>query len=424
MNHRPIRTVFLLLLTLCLLARATSAAEPTAHDPQFDQKGLWPEWLDKTDFVKEEWPKARVLVWANPGVTVRGVDLANPANWLEDGKPATSAPDAETDVIFPSGDKPYRLAGEGQSMTCRHLTIEPGMTSFIKTVTITGNMWVKKGGGFFEVWPKGAKSTFMRNDNDKPVHIANKIAFNRPPDKSIEWLGDWRLGDELDLFSGRFIVSPGSTFLPGDRSTQHIYPKAQLILLSGSSFMKRGAQYGFHDMEIEGKLLAGTPERPLEDDVTLAISFKPKGVGKPHNSSAKDRGLILYQEGVIAVHSAKPTEHKLIIKRNTLPTQSFAFKNGEPPEVAKMDHGIDLILLGTTDFNGVEFHDVLKGGIHMPDPSAQKQWKNVSFGKNFAEAEELFTQYTGSLDIKMSNTGVAAERVPEAAERKRAANKK
>lgn len=67
-----------------------------------------------------------------------------------------------------------------------------------------------------------------------------------------------------------------------------------------------------------------------------------------------------------------------------------------------------MILLGKTEFNGVEFNDVLKGGIAMPDPAARKAWQNVSIGKgNLGSEDELFTKYTGSMDIKMKDTGIA-----------------
>ncbi len=75
-----------------------------------------------------------------------------------------------------------------------------------------------------------------------------------------------------------------------------------------------------------------------------------------------------------------------------------------------MPRGIDFLLLGRCDFDGVEFHDVLKGGIEMPDPGAWRTWKNVVFGPgNFGKPDELFRKYDGPLDLKMKETGIAAE---------------
>jgi hypothetical protein len=380
-----------------------------AHDPQFDNRAIWPAWVVKTDFYKERWSKARVLVYARAGETIRGVDLMDPANWLENGKPATEPPDENTDIVFPSAENRYHVGGK-KGCAARHMTVEAGVSAFLKHIHVYGNMWIKDGASWHAIQPRGPRNTFMRNDNPKVNMAANKIALNKPPGNSIEWIGVWNLGDELDLFSGDFIVSPGSTFMPGDRSTQHIYPDARLILTSGSAFYKRGNQYRLNDMEIVGQMLAGTPDRPLTKDCTLALSFKAKGRGKDRfqNTRPEDKGLILYKEGKITVHSADPKKARLVFKRNRMETDAFLRKGGEPPDVAAMPHGVDFVLLGRTDFNGVEFQDVLRGGIEMPDPTAREQWKNVTFGQNnFAPEDELFTRYTGSLDVEMKDTGIA-----------------
>jgi hypothetical protein len=404
MTFLTTRVAFVLILALCV---RLSDAEPSAHDPQYDDRSVWPEWVTQTDFAKQSWPKARVLVWARPGETNRNVDFDDPANWLEDGKPATRGPDKDTDVVIPASETRYKLTAK-QGGAVRHLTVERGASAGIWTIQVHGNMWIKEGGSFAHVRPAGPGNTFMRNDDPEPNLAANKIAFNKPPGDSTEWIGNWKIGDELDIFSGRFIVAPGSTFQPGDRSTQHIYEKGTLILLSGSTFEKRAMQYGFNEIDVEGTILAGTPERPLTKDATIGISFKAQGIGGVHNSKKGDRGLTLYQPGKIAVHSADPSTARLVFRRNTNPAKSWDFPGGvEPAEVVAMDHGYDMTLLGQVDFNGVEFRDVLKGGLALPDPDARTQWKNVTFGENFGAPDELFVRYDGPLDIRMRETGIA-----------------
>jgi hypothetical protein len=393
-------------------SKSPNYLKASAHDPMFNDRSLWPQWVEKSAFVKEEWPKARVLVWAHAGKTMRGkFDMTDPANWLEDGKPATRGPDKETDIVFPTAEKRYGV-NDGKGCDCRHMTVESGVSAFLKSVSVHGNMWIKEGASWHSVNVRGNRDTFMRNDAATPNLAANKIAFNKTPDKSIEWIGNWKIGDELDLFSGRFIVAPDSIFMPGDRSTQHIYEKATLVLLSGSSFYKRGNQYWGNDMVIQGTILVGTPDRPLTQDATIGFSFKNKGVGDVSKFSSKgDLGLILYKEGTIAVHSSDPAQHKLIFNWHRQPASSGAPKGGkEPADVAALDHGIDMLLIGRTDFNGVEFRDILKGGIRLPDPDARKKWNNVSFGQgNFGEEGDLIVKYDGPTDLKWKPIGVAKD---------------
>jgi hypothetical protein len=405
--NRFTRSVFVLAI-LSTGSRLAAAGEASAHDPRYGDRAVWPAWVEKTDFARETWPKARLLVYAHAGADRRGVDLTDPSNWIEDGKPAAQPPDQNTDIVFPSAAKRYGVNGE-KGCTARHMTVEAGVSAFMDAVLAHGNVWIEDGGSFQAVQPRGARNTFMRNDTPKPNQAANKIAFNKPSDRSTEWIGIWRLGDELDLFSGRFVVAPDSTFLAGDRSTQHIYPNGTLVLHSGSTFQKRGNQYWGHEMEVVGQVLAGTPERPLTKDCTLALSFKAKG--RFRLSKPDDRGLVLYREGRLAVHSADPAAARLVFRRNPLPAQSHTFPGGkESPEVAAMPHGIDLLLLGNVELDGVEFNDILTGGILMPDPAQRKAWRNVFFSEgNFAEGDALFAKYTGPMDRKMEDTGIAAD---------------
>jgi hypothetical protein len=393
-----------------LLPPVDKTAGAFAHDPKFSDRAVWPEWVEKTDFIKQDWPKARLLTWAKTEI-VRNPDLNDPANWLEDGKPAKTAPDENTDVVFPAGPKSYSINGEG-SCTMRHVTVEPGVRIGLKTFVIHGNVWVKKGAIFSQVSLRGTRNTFMRSDAAEANQAANKINFNRDPGTSVEWIGTWKLGDELDLFSGDFIVSPGSTFLPGDRSSQRIYPKARLILLSGSTFQKRGTQYCMHDLQITGELLAGTPQRPLTADCTIGLSAKIKGAGDARLSKAGDRGLVLYKEGKITVNSTDPAKARLVLKLNPLPASSMNLTDEQKPLLPK---GIDMILLGEANLQGVEFNDVLKGGILMPDVATAAKWKNVTLGTgNGGTLQELLAPYKGAADIKMDNAGIAGQKMKKA----------
>ncbi len=373
----------------------------TAHDPNFADRTIWPASVEQTDFIKQEWPKARVLVFAKAGETIRGLDLNDAANWFEDGEPATSGPDEKTDVVFPTADKAYRINGNDEGFTCRHITVGSGVSISVRGGNVHGNMWIKKGATFAQGRPQGDANTFMRSDTVKPNRIANKILHNRARTSSIEWIGKWDLGDELDLFSGTFIVGPDATFNPGDRSVQRVFSDATLILMSGSTFQKRGSQYHSSDMEIEGVFLIGTPERPITKDVTLGLSRKHKGDARL--SKPSDRGLVLYQKGKMHINSADPAKARLIIRENSLPAASHKLS---PEEEKEMPKGIDMLLLGEMKFDGIEFHDVMKGGILLANPQTAATWEHVTYASdNLAAAAELVGKYTGSMDGKINPGG-------------------
>ena len=111
-------------------AQAWAVEPPSAHNPCYDDRKLWPESVKQTAYYKEKWEKARVLVWAQQKGKFKG-QVDSPENWLEylpdgtGGKQATKGPDAKTDVVFPDGD--YTVEGPGGweqwgSFSARHLT--------------------------------------------------------------------------------------------------------------------------------------------------------------------------------------------------------------------------------------------------------------------------------------------------------------
>jgi hypothetical protein len=382
-------------------------AKASAHAPHYADRTIWPAWVEKTDFAKETWPKARVLVWAHAGKFERSADPADAANWLEVPTSAAAAageapaasrraakpPDGHTDVVFPSSTKRYQVSGR-KPFRARHVTVGSGARVRLRDGDIEGNLWVKAGGSYSRakgIFGAADKDTFCRSDNEALQLIPNMLVHNKRKDKGTEWIGNWKTGDEVNLFAGRMIIAPGGTFLPTDRRLMRVARDAELVLLSGCTFHPRGNQYIKDDMLIQGKLLAGTPRRPLTEDCVLGLSFKARG--KVERSGAHDAGLILAPQGEIAVHSADPKTARLVFKWHRRPTESGQFRDGEPKALAKVPHGINMVLAGTTRLNGVEFNDVVTGGIRMPDPTVRTRWRNVAFGAgNFAPPEELFVR--------------------------------
>ncbi len=391
------------------------AAEPTAHDPHYGDRAVWPAWVEKADFRKETWPPGRLLVWA---ASDGRANPADPACWIElrprasgaasRGRTPAKGPDENTDVVFPGGVRVSGAKGQGRLLV-RHVTVEPEAQVRLSEVDIQGNLWVRKGGSFSRakgIFGGRDKHTFCRSDNEDVEFIPNLVVHNKRPGVSTEWIGRWKTGDEVNLFSGTFIVAPGSTFLPTDRRAMRIRPDAELVLLSASTVHTRGNCYKGNDIEVEGKLLAGTAERPLTRDCTLGLSFKALGKGGLRGADADNVGLLLFPDGVIAVRSADPERARLVFRWHRRPSESHGFDGREPPAVAAMPHGITMLLLGEARFDGVRFEDVLEGGIMMLDTGARKSWQHVAYGPgNFGEPAELFASSAGREDRVRSGGG-------------------
>ena len=158
------KTTLLALVTLFGIALPAKAldikaitSQPTADNPQYDNKQAWPNLVGDEYFLKEKWPKARLLIWnihgsaENVGGRRGGLDACNPAHWIDaaTGKPAESIPDMDTDMILPDSDTPYTVdfyVNNGKVSYCRHVTIGRNATIRVgghrdNSFQILGNVW-------------------------------------------------------------------------------------------------------------------------------------------------------------------------------------------------------------------------------------------------------------------------------------------
>ena len=401
----PSRVILLFLLALVIgwnTAPAAEPSEPTAHDPRYGQSQLWPADVEKTAYFRQVWPKAPVLVWARADTPASETEPRDPANWLLNGRPAPYAPDANADVHFPEGSV-VKLR-EKTTLIVRHLTVGSGVR-IPKALAIrpTGNVWIKEHGKVEEVGAfHGENDVFVRNDNKdfntREAALANKILFNKAPGASVEILGIVKVHDEVSVMCGTLIIGPRAALVPGNRSVQLVYPDARLVLMSGAKFHKRGNQTWAHDLVVAGELLGGTPDRPLTEDCTVALSWKRQGRGSDDVHRAghpDDHGLIVRPDGKLRVHSADPDKAHLVITWNGLKSDS----SGEPEDLGALDHKrlaemprkVCLALQGDISLDGVRFDHVQKGGIKMPDPSIRREWA-IAFGQhNEGAPDELFS---------------------------------
>lgn len=400
MPHRLLLVLpLLLLLAPAWCGEAKGAITPgSAHEPRYDDPALWPPALEtaKAAYAKEVWPKGRTLTWNGKG-------------WDEDGKPAAQGPDEQADIVIPPGT----TANLKERLRVRHVTVEAGGNVSFSDIEMDGNLWIKKGGKWARnkgTFGAADRHTFARNDNPGFQFIMNMVRIDKKPGVSLEWLGKWKTGDELNVSTGTMILGPGSVFGHTDRREMHVYSKAALVLLSGATWESRGNLYKGPDLVIDGQLLAGTRERPLTADCTLGLSFKAKGAAKgsmaTKGAGPKDVGLVLMPEALLEVASSDPKKARLCFRWHRHPQETHAFKDGEPEDLKAMPHGIEIRLFGDAKLDGVLFDDILKGGIQLTDPARRSAWKNLEFGKGcFAAGDELFAAWTGEIPKVLKETG-------------------
>ncbi len=418
-----VRTAAVMCLAVGAFAQAPAAstneatkvapAEQTAHNPNFADKTFWPADVEKTAYYKEKWEPTRVLVFAKTGDLVNGdwrsmnvKDVADAEHWTENGKPATSGPDENTDVVFPDS-KGYYSTGKAEncgSLTVRHITVGRNCDASFSGVHLYGNALVKPGGRLFghTVTFEGDKNTFMKGNN--PSYLANKTDFTKTNNASVEVLGNWMQDDELRVRSGSLIIGPDTQYRAGDRGANRIFPGTSVVLMSGATLKVKGDKYVGKDWVFGGNLQAGTKERPLTKDATMGLSSKVRGeLPYPSNIAPKsyptDSSLVLNSTGSITVVSADPKTARLVF------CWVAEKHNGYTPEGidAYADkETITMTLLGKAFLDGVEFHNVRLGGIMMVNPADARQWKNVTYGeKNQGPADKLIIKNTALPDVNM-----------------------
>ena len=159
-------------------------AKPTADNPQYANKEVWPMLVGDEYFQEEQWEKGRVLIWnversleQGAGTRRSKVDGSDPANWIDaaTGKAAASLPDMQTDIVLPDSDVPYTASlrhPDIRNVFCRHVTI--GRNAALAPLyarggfQIAGNLWIRPGGaiknGMWTLLFIGDKHTFVRYD--------------------------------------------------------------------------------------------------------------------------------------------------------------------------------------------------------------------------------------------------------------------
>jgi len=369
----------------------TSAAADTdhstpAHAPDFGSRTLWPHVTGDEAYVKQTWPKARVLVW-----TGGNGRFADAANWLEDGKPAQAAPDRNTDVVFPPAKAAYKV--DAYKQHCRHITIgrnasvEGRNGNSTRYLNVWGNIWIHAGGRGFFIAPVGGGNTFFRRDGElqkdnrgKRIYdfgFGDKATITKYGGASVEILGVLGTNDEIYIASGKTILGPTCRFIYSamtGNGTFEVYDGATLELQSGAVLAIDRASVEYNvSIYTGGTLQAGSPKRPLTRDAFLRMAPGRRG------------GLFLEPGARLRVHSAEPAEARLVFE-STQPGKRLSAK------------GVKMVFGGDAHIDGAVFDQCEAGGVEVTDLAVVKGWKHVTLGpNNLAKGQGIFAKISGKL---------------------------
>jgi len=436
-------TVFGLALPAHALDLQAIASKPAAHNPQFDSKKAWPDLVGDEYFLKEKWPKARLLIWGHPGmVQKRGVpkiDPKDPANWIDaaTGKPADAIPDMNTDIIIPAADKPYRVRMGVKNYACRHLTIGRNATFSVESggnFSIFGNLWVRNN-GMVTSWRNmtfaGNRDTFLRQDwpedgKLKKMHdeklvapfdpkakdpwmqdgrkarsITTYMVHDKPSGKSTELMGYVRILDEVGIKSGTFIVGRDSRFVSMGPSAVSINRGAKVVLMDGAQCSHGKNQFVNRDWNIAAgaEVTGGTPDRPLKRDAYFGVGYRnwmnlpvpelENRKKKPEQQTGAKRyygyeGYNARIQGDLIGYPAPESDARLVVC-----WQRISF--GGAGNWGRGDEAFNKVFaktvpkitiwVETAKVENVRFDDLHRGGILTPSADIFKSWKNVTFGE-------------------------------------------
>jgi len=411
----------------------------SAHEPSFQNRQLWPWLSGKEYFVRETWPKGRLLVWAHPGKSggkrFRGaLDVTDPANWLEDGKPARELVlDENTDLLFPASKERYYVGFRGTDVreVCRHLTIESG-ASFVGGGdgvgrSIYGSVWVEDGGGMDAQGATrfmGSRHTFFRNDNTLKtarstsrgggIMSSQYFTFNKENHASVEFLGHVSVLDELRVYGCTVIVGPDSILQPGRNASPTIYQGGILALMDGARFESWNNDFGTPELTVTaGFIQGGLVDRPLKRSCWFGLAFKNHTNATHEDADEKTRSRRLVRvpslvvtAGALRSYTTDPTKARLVFtvmeNQDICPrpgTEDYKKSIGRRPQnealcewMMKLPRGTDCFLAKGVKVENVEFDHLRKGGLMCADIDAVKSSRNLFFGLNcMAEQSELFS---------------------------------
>jgi len=424
-------SLFLLGAIAAALSVAETAPPPTANDPQFDSKKYWPNLSGKEHYLKQDWPKTRVLVYG--GMDANGKKTGG-SGWvdLSTGKRA-KGPDANTDIILPDSDKPYKFGRSGGKY--RHVTV--GRNAHMSgggdgnPMYIFGNIWIREGGSMRAQGATiiaGERHTFYRNDNRcdewnapnwQKVSTSMYIRFAKVKGATAEVVGQIAMNDEFSITGCEVIIAPDSILQPGRNGHPGIQGRGKLILMDGAYYGVWTNNFDTPDLTVNGTVQAGTAERPLTRDAHIGVSRKNydkvmyKGKGGPGKlerfGTKRVAGLVLHAGSALRAVPAGGSNARLVVhlsrdnwgwRIREEPGSAYEAKTLRKQPDAKYRYAwwdslpmfIDVWFGPGVTVENVRLDHVRKGGLMLANPADRAKWSGVSFGEHCqAAGDALFS---------------------------------
>ena len=440
-------SVLIAMLGIALPAHALDlkaiTSKPTADNPRFDNKKAWPMLVGDEYFTKQEWPKARVLIWGRPGeVQNRSgpkINPMDPASWIDaaTGKPASAIPDKDTDIILPEADKPYAVAMGMQNYACRHLTIGRNAHFSVErggNFSIFGNLWVRNKGQLTtwrnltfagkhdtfirQDWPEDGKlkklhderlvspfdpkekTPFWMQDGRKHRSITTYMVHDKPSGQSTEVIGYVRILDEVGIKSGVFIVGRDSRFVSMGPSAVSVNKGAKVVMMDGAMCCHGQNQFVNRDWGVSdgAAVTGGTPDRPLKRDAYFGLGYRnwrnlpvpepPNRKKRPKQETAVKtyygyHGCNASVRGDLIGYPAPGSNARLVVCWQRI-SAGGAGNWGRTDDAFKqvfpnMPPKIT-IWVESVKVENVRFDDLHRGGILTSKADIFTRWKNVTFG--------------------------------------------
>jgi len=388
---------------------------------------------DDEPFLKEQWPQARVLVWAKPGSSGRALsagswtEYASTTDYLakKEGRPAKLPPDKDSDIILPDAPdgKPYvagyivenfrRRGGlDHPQLICRHVTIgkgagldgasrtSRGRASYGRhlgqdtAMAVYGNVTIRDGGYIYG--PRyflGDKHTFFHMGKS-PEPLDKSWVIRKEKNASLTLLGGkYDLAEGAAIESGRLVLHSNCQLgfnagydariaikklrsATGLRKGGYVYvhKNAALEMRSGSRIgriLEPGDPVA--DLRIEGLLQIGRPGDKKDKPAVLEL-----GMGEG------DGGFLRQYGGLYIRRTAKVKNFG-----------KLAITSHKPSAKASVKKGVSVFLEKTVDLGGVSFDYLRPGGIAAVDvKTAKASAAGAAFGEHCgATGDKLFSKF-------------------------------
>jgi hypothetical protein len=280
----------------------------------------------------------------------------------------------------------------------------------------------------------GGRHTFFRNDNTlktargtgrgQGIMSSQYFVFRKDDAASVEFLGHVSVLDEFFLYGCTVIVGKGAKLQPGRNASPSIREGGVLALLDGAVFESWNNDFGTPELVVrEGTIQGGLPERPLRRSCKVGLAFKNYAKAEHKGLTEKQRRRrfvrvpsLVVLAGALRSYTTDPAKARLVF--SVMEDQDICPRPGTPryekeikrwPEkkavfewMMTLPRGTDVFLARDVVVENVQFDNLRKGGLMMPDPSRRSAWKNVSFGPNCAaKAAEDIVSPLDKLDRNM-----------------------